>query len=152
MLPYQFESWVPSRSGTGPGIMPRYFFDLSEGLADIADVDGTELPDDAAAVAHGYEVARDIMRHQERQTRHYCISIRDRSAAVVGKVPFAAADETIAGLRPLIRAAVERGCAQRREIAQTIHALDKSVRQSRALVARSRRRAYLCVADGKAVC
>jgi hypothetical protein len=62
---------------------------------------------------------------------------------------FAAVDPTIDHLAPDSRAAVERGCEQRRALQEATRELRKTVRRARALVARSRGRPYLIVQNGE---
>ena len=130
--------------------MARYFFDLCDGAGGIEDTSGTELLHDRAAVAHGYRVAREMMRHNEPQSRKLCIAVHDDRRRLLFRLPFAAVDETIDCRFPETRALVERSLQKQLTLAEAVHEARKTVRQSRALVARSRGMPYLCAENGEA--
>src|SRR5438132_13025490 len=79
----------------GARSMARYFCDLCDGAGGIEDTSGTELLDDRSAVAHGYRVARELMRHNEPQSRKLCIALHADRRKLLFRRPFAAVDETI---------------------------------------------------------
>lgn len=134
--------------------MQRYYFDLCDGAdgADgVTDDIGIELPHDRAAVEHGYGVARELMRNSDKRCEHFCIAIHDDTGRVRLRLPFSAADLSLALLLPESRAWVERWCERRRELAQVIFDARKTLRQARALIARSRARPYLSTENGRSV-
>jgi hypothetical protein len=48
--------------------MPRYYFNLKQGLKLIRDPEGTELPDEASARAHAVAVARELMHNNTKRS------------------------------------------------------------------------------------
>jgi hypothetical protein len=72
--------------------MARYFSDFEFTGGGYFDHDGTDLPDDAAAMAHAEADARhimgDLLRH-DRTVPHRIIVIRNSERQVIGRVYFA---------------------------------------------------------------
>ena len=69
--------------------MPRYFFNLNDGRRIVPDVEGTELPDDDSARAHGYQVVRELARNRERTTSSWRLTVCDAQGAPCFELPFA---------------------------------------------------------------
>ena len=70
--------------------MPRYFFNLFNDL-NVADDEGIDLPDVAAAMEHAAENARELAAESVREGHlvlGHRIEITDDSGAVVGVVHF----------------------------------------------------------------
>jgi hypothetical protein len=82
--------------------MPHYFFDLNNGRKIIPDLDGTELPHDDAARAHAAQVARELARNREQETRSWRLAVRDAEETLRFELLFASADETISRLPPTL--------------------------------------------------
>jgi hypothetical protein len=131
--------------------MARYYFDLSDGEHGAQDQRGTELPDNGTAIAYGKEIAHDLMRNNERKNRHFSIAVCDEAHELLFTLPFVFVDETIRHLHPDLRTQLEVCYARRRGLAEAIDGARQTIRQSRALVARSRRRPYLAAVNGAAV-
>jgi hypothetical protein len=130
--------------------MARYYFDLSDGNQSAMDDSGTDLPDDRAAIAYGHEIAHDLMRNDEKRRRQFCISVCDETRQLLFQLPFAGLDETIADLSPEARTLLEVCYERRRGLAEAIHGARTTIRQSRAVVARSRGKPYLATVNGRA--
>ena len=66
----------------------RYFFELIDG-ANFPDLNGTELPDDAAAIQEGMRRAEHHSQAQRRQRSagHGHVRIRDERGRIVADVP-----------------------------------------------------------------
>jgi hypothetical protein len=131
--------------------MPCYYFDLRDGGSGLRDEVGMELPDGRAAVAHGYEIAGELMRHNEAKRRYFCLLVRDETNTLLFRLPFSAVDNTLDHHYPEIRALAERWCENRRNLAEALYEASKTLRQSRALIARSRGKPYLCAENGETV-
>jgi hypothetical protein len=129
--------------------MPHFHFDLLAGTDIVQDKTGTELSDEWAATAHGHEVARELMRNNERKARHWCLLVRGEADNVLFEIPFAAVDPTIDHLSPEARALVEKGCEQRRALQEAVREVRGTVRRTRSIIARSRGRPYLVAHDGE---
>lgn len=82
--------------------MPHYFFDLNNGQKIIPDLDGTELPDDDSARAHAVQVARELARNREQETRSWRLAVRDAEETLRFELQFASADEAISRLPPML--------------------------------------------------
>jgi hypothetical protein len=83
--------------------MPRYFFNLNDGQKIIPDLEGTELPDDDSARAHAVQVARELARNRERETRSWRLAVCDAEGTLRFELLFGAMDEVISRLPPVIR-------------------------------------------------
>jgi hypothetical protein len=129
--------------------MPLYTFELLQGTAPLSDDKGVYLPDRAMALAYGKEVARELMRGREGQTRSWRLDIYEDHRERVFELSFAAIDHTLDHLVPDLRTMVERLCNNYRTWREAVHAAGLTVRESRALVARSRGKPYLAAVAGK---
>ena len=83
--------------------MPRYFFNLNDGRKIIPDLEGTELPDDDSARAHAAQVARELTRNREQETRSWRLAVCDAQGTLHFELLFASMDEAISRLPPVIR-------------------------------------------------
>ena len=83
--------------------MPRYFFNLNDGRKVIPDLEGTELPDDDSARAHAVQVARELARNRERETRSWRLAVCDAEGTLCFELLFGSMDEVISRLPPVIR-------------------------------------------------
>ena len=83
--------------------MPRYFFNLNDGQKIIPDLEGTELPDDDSARAHAAQVARELARNREEETRSWRLAVCDAQGTLRFELLFASMDEAISRLPPVIR-------------------------------------------------
>jgi hypothetical protein len=97
---------------------------------------------------HGCQVADELMRHSSLRNWIFCILVRNDTGNILFKLPFAAANQNLALWMPEAKALVERCCEKRRDLAEVLHAVRKTVLQTRALVARSRGKPFLCVENG----
>lgn len=74
--------------------MPRYYFHLHDDLV-TEDEDGTELPDDAVALAKAHDEARNLaaesIRTSHRLVLNHYIVVTDDEGATVARVTFASA-------------------------------------------------------------
>jgi hypothetical protein len=83
--------------------MPRYFFNLNDGRKIIPDLEGTELPDDDSARAHAAQVARELARNREQETRSWRLAVCDAQGTLRFELIFASIDEAISRLPPMLR-------------------------------------------------
>jgi len=131
--------------------MPIYHFNLRDGRAGIPDVDGTELPDSAAARAYAVEVARELMKCTELAKRAWRLDVCDARGRVVLTVPFAAVDPSLDHLAPDLRQLVERLSESKRCLSETIYGSESLVRGIRAADARRHGRPYMATNLGRRV-
>jgi len=83
--------------------MPRYFFNLNDGRKVIPDVDGTELSDDDSARAHANQVARELARNREPETRSWRLAVCDAQGTLCFEVLFASVGELTPRTRHVTR-------------------------------------------------
>ena len=129
--------------------MPVYRFELRDGSAFIQDEVGIALADCSHAVDYACEVARELMRGCETQTRHWQLDVYDGEGNLAFAMPFATVDESLDGLEPSFRLTVENLSQVRRRLGESVAAARRTVRESRALVARSRGKPYLAAEGGQ---
>jgi hypothetical protein len=129
--------------------MPLYTFELRDGSFRVQDTAGVRLRSRSAAREYAQGVARELMSGRERQTRTWCLEVYEDDGARVFAVPFASIDPTLDHLAPQARAMIEVWCDRCRSLQEAVSTARETVRESRALVARSRGRPYLASANGK---
>ncbi len=128
--------------------MPNYTFEINDGCGGIDDGADVDLADGSQALQYAQEVAHELMRSREPQTRSWRLDVYDEAGKRVIELPFATVDPTLDHLRPAVRAMVEKYCDRRRSVDEMIFAARNTVRESRALVARSRGKFYVAAEGG----
>lgn len=128
--------------------MPLYTFELSDGSAPLYDEAGVHLPDRVRALAYGEEVARELMRGREVETRFWRLRIHEKDGEEISEMTFATVDPTLDHLVPELRTSVQRVCDSYRSCKEAVYAARMTMRESRALVAQSRGRPYLVAVAG----
>ncbi len=83
--------------------MPRYFFNLNDDRKVIPDVEGTELPDDDSARAHAAQVARELARNREQETKSWRLAVCDAQGTLCFEVFFASVGELTSRTRTVMR-------------------------------------------------
>src|SRR5262249_61549419 len=83
-------------------VMPRYFFNLNDAEKIIPDLEGTDLPDDDAAHAHGTQVVRELARNRERETRSWRLAVCDAQGTLCFELLFASKETSILPSPPMI--------------------------------------------------
>jgi hypothetical protein len=129
--------------------MPLYTFRLSDGSCEIADETGVVLPDREHAHQYAYEVISELMKCGERQTRTWLLGVYEDNRERVFEIPFVSIDQSLDHLRPDLRSKIEELCGRSRRLAEAVTAARATLRESRALVARSRGRPYLAAERGR---
>lgn len=127
--------------------MPKYAFELRDGDRGIMDAMGVDLPDRAGARRYAFEVARELMRGREVETRCWRLDIFEGEERI-DQVVFASADQTLDHLTPEHRAMMQVLCDRKLSLIEAGNAVRTTLRESRALVARSRGRPYLATYRG----
>ena len=74
--------------------MPRYFFNLNDGRQIVPDIEGTELPDEEAARAHGCQVVRELARNREKTTTAWRLAVCDAQGTCF-ELPFVSIDDPV---------------------------------------------------------
>jgi hypothetical protein len=125
--------------------MPLYTFELRDGSCGIADTVGVSLANRDQALCYAYEVIRELMSQCERQTRTWRLDVYEDHDRRVFEIPFARLDESLDHLDPHLRS------DRSRSLREAVSAARLTVRESQALVARSRGKPYLATAGGRKV-
>ena len=131
--------------------MPIYSFKLRDGCGDLEDETGVELADDNSAARYAHDVAGELMRSRELETRSWCLDVYAESGSRIGEVPFARIDPSLDHLTPKWRTAVEGIAERKRLLGDVIDAVNATVQESRSLVARARGKPYLASRFGKRI-
>jgi hypothetical protein len=88
------------------------------------------------------------MYGREKQIRSWCLEIYEDGVRV-HELLFASVDPTLDNLQPRLRATVEEASGKKRAFRDALAAVPETLRESRALVARSRGKPYLATVAGK---
>jgi hypothetical protein len=128
--------------------MPLYTFELQDGERPVGDETGMWFADREHALDHAHDVARELMVARETQTRTWRLDVFENGRRVE-EIPFAHVDRTLDHLDPALRSSVESWCDTLRDFRQQLSAARATVRESRALVARSRGKPYLATERGE---
>jgi hypothetical protein len=131
--------------------MPVFFFNLKTSNANISDPDGTDLDDELAAWEHARQVARELMRWREPQSRSWRIDVRDSAGKQCFELLFASVDDTITTLGPELRGLIENLHRKQACLIDAIAAVRLSLIQIQATIARSKGKPYLASVDGMSV-
>jgi hypothetical protein len=131
--------------------MPLYTFELRDGSCGIADTVGVSLADRDQALCYAYEVIRELMGSCEQQTRTWRLDVYEDHDRRVFEIPFARLDETLDHLSPHWRSTIEDLCDRTRVLREAYNAARITLRESRALVARSRGKPYLATEGGRPI-
>lgn len=102
--------------------MQLYYFVLKAGRHIYPDSEGQEFPDDSAAKAHAFTVARELMRNRERITGHWSIEVCDDYLQPRYEYLFADIDDTLQSFGSSL-------CGSVRAVARTNAAIGESLRQ-----------------------
>jgi hypothetical protein len=127
--------------------MPIYTFQLRDGSHRIEDE--IVLPDRERAFDYARKVVGELMSRREPQTWTWCLNVYEDKGARVFEMPFVRFDETLRHLVPEVRERMVDVCDRRRSLKEAMSAASITMRESRALVARSRGKPYLAAAFGQ---
>ena len=89
------------------------------------------------------------MRYREVQTRSWRLDVYENGDGPIHAIPFASIDPTLDHVVPKLRMMVETMSERKRLLSEVLHAVNVTVRESRALVARSRGKPYLASRFGR---
>jgi hypothetical protein len=131
--------------------MPLYTFELRDGSCGITDTAGVKFADRDQALCYAYGVIRELMSQCEQETRTWRLDVYEDHDRRLFEIPFARLDETLDHLSTPWRSKVEDLCNRSRSLREAYSAASATVRESRALVARSRGQPYLATDRGQRV-
>jgi hypothetical protein len=128
--------------------MPKYFFNLKHQGNIIHDLEGAELPDDAAAMAHARMVAAELMRHREPRMRGARLQVCDDDRIRCFDLLFASVDESIAHLAPELRTSVEVYYGNAASLTDAINDIRFTLLQVKGTIAKSNQAPYIAAIEG----
>ena len=128
--------------------MGHYTFTLRADEALIEDKSGVWFDDRDRACNYARDVVHELMHGREEQTRSWRLEVYEDGERV-HELLFASIDPTLANLRPRLRATVEEAAEKKRAFRDALAAVQATLRESRALVARSRGKPYLATVAGE---
>jgi hypothetical protein len=128
--------------------MPFYTFELQDAERRVADETGVWFAAREHALDHAYNVARELMTARERETRSWRLDIYEDGERVE-EIPFSRLDPTLAHLSPMLRTSVEEWSDTLRDFREAACSARETLRESRALIARSKGMPYLATEGGK---
>ena len=131
--------------------MPNYTFELRDGDGGAADHVGVRLANRHRARQYAESVIHELMHGRERETRSWRLDVVENHSERIFAIPFDSLDETLDHLSAAARQAMARLCAGRRSFREASYDLLLTVRESRALIARSRGKPYVATVLGKSV-
>jgi hypothetical protein len=129
--------------------MPIYAFELRDGSKPVTDDTGIHLPNRERAFEYAQEIVRELMSGCEAQTRGWRLDVYETGEGLVFKIPFVQLDPTFAHLDASWRKSLERLFDELRSLGEAVHTARATVRESRALIARSRGKPYLATLSGE---
>ena len=130
--------------------MPIYCFKLRDGRGGVEDEDGVSLRDNDRAIRYARDVVHELMKSRELETRSWRLDVYERGVRIC-EIPFASIDPTLDHLMPPQRTMVEKTSERVRSLSDALHAVEATVQETRALVARSRGKPYLASRFGKPI-
>ena len=129
--------------------MPIYNFELDDGVCRTKDETGVQLPDHKRALQYARAVVRELMEGHVAHTRSWRLDVYGEEGGRIFEIPFASVDWTLDHLDPELRMIVTELSDRVRSLREVIAATNVTLRESRALVARSRGKPYLAAQSGK---
>ncbi len=126
--------------------MPLFHFNLRARGRVHHDSDGTDLPDLAAARDHAGEVARDLLRYCEDETRRWSLCVENEKGERQFDLFFADVDPSLASYSPQLRLLVRETCRRFGALTDALCAARAARTESRMLFARSRGKPQLVYA------
>ena len=131
--------------------MALYFFHLQNGYDTLADLEGTELPDEDAARDHGRNVVFDLMKSRERRTQHWRLSVQGSDHVTRFDIPFAELDPSLGHLPTELRRSIQQTCGKLASLGDVMADVKMTIAQVRATMAQVEKVPYLAAYDGRAI-
>jgi len=129
--------------------MPLFHFHLRARGRIHGDLEGTELPDVAAAKVHASAVADELMRHSSGGTRHWSMRVDDEAGEPQFELFFADLDPSLAAYPPQTRMLVAQTCRRLGALTDVLCAARATRIETRQLLARARGKPQLAYASGE---
>jgi len=129
--------------------MSAYTFRVLDGCGDIDDESGVTFRSRDRAIRYAHDIVHELMRNREVKTRSWRLDVYENGDGPICTIPFASIDPTLDHLVPNLRTMVETASERQRLFREALHAANATVRESRALVARSRGEPYLASRFGR---
>ena len=131
--------------------MTVYYFNVRDGAAGIADPEGTELPNHAAAEAHAAAVVRELLKGHSGRKALWCLQVGDRQGRILFTLPFSAVDPNLDHLQGETRGLIEQVRESRRRLEETMFRSGQLQAQSQAMQRRKKAGPYLIAESGRRI-
>jgi hypothetical protein len=137
--------------------MTVYFFNVRDGAAGIVDLEGTELPDRAAAEAHAAAVVRELLKGQgtsqgkDPGRKRWCLEVVDGPGRLLFSLPFAAVDPNLDHLAGETRTLIEQAREAQRRLGETMFRSRQLLDQMRSINAPRKATPYLVTEAGRRI-
>ncbi|MBV9346701.1 MAG: hypothetical protein JOZ70_05695 [Pseudolabrys sp.] len=131
--------------------MKRYFFHLKKGHETIIDPRGETFASKQDAYDHGVAVIQELMRYRELASRSWQLEICDEDRCVQCRLLFASYDPALEKVPPQVRRTVEIVSHSRASLSDTIAALNRSLLEVKATLARANNMPFLATYEGQRV-
>lgn len=128
--------------------MPNYTFELRNGEGGANDPVGVNLANRRQALQYAQSVIHELMHGRERKTRMWRLDVVENDGERIFEIPFDSVDETLAQFPAATRQAMGKFFASCRSFSEAAHDMVLTLRESRALVARSRGKPYVAARFG----
>jgi hypothetical protein len=109
------------------------------------------LAEEFAARDLARQVARELMKRREPQTRSWRIDVRDGEGRQCFELLFASVDDTITALGPELRDVIENLHRKQASLIDAIAAVQLSVQQIQGTIARAKGKPFLVCVDGMTI-
>lgn len=126
--------------------MPRYHFHLRARGTIQRDLEGTELPNPAAAHEHASAVAQELMLHSGFRTRQWSLRVESEGEEAPFDLYFVDVDPRLVPYVPQVRMTLSQNCRRFGELTEAFCALRETLVESRMLMARVRGKPQLVYA------
>jgi hypothetical protein len=130
---------------------PTYTFRLRNDGRAVEDDTGIALTDNATAYRYARDVARELMRSREIQTRCWLLEVYRDGEGPLFDILFASVDPTLDHLRCELRSLVENVSEKKRALRDIANVANLTMRESQSLLARSRGKPYLITENGEII-
>lgn len=127
--------------------MPNYRFFLHDGQGGVED-NGVALANQRTALIYAKDVVGELMRGREAETRCWRLDVYNDRDEKLFDILFASVDSALGNLPSETRSMVELGCERQRSLQDTLYQISATVRETRALVAKSRGQPYVAAERG----
>jgi Domain of unknown function (DUF6894) len=129
--------------------MSRYYFNLKLPGETLLDPEGTDLPDEEAALDHARRVVRELMHNAQVRTRLWRLAVSDEDRLPCFELLFAAFDDSLLHLIPELRSSVEMVRSRHASLIDAIVDMRMTMLQVKGTLARANGTPYIAAGGGR---